>query len=105
MLSESIKKRLKINWGEKANALDCYAEVKLIDPLSSWCCYIFAMNDNEDLIQCLGYSNLAGVQILHQISLDAILSMYNQEGEYPQIDTEFRRMKVSQLIKRLQNDS
>jgi hypothetical protein len=101
---DRIKKVLKDNWGDKANSLDCYAEVKLIDPHSSWCCYIFAMDQNEELVQCLIYSNMLGIEICTEY-LHCIYIMHNSHGENPVIDKEYRKMRVNQLIKRLRNEA
>lgn len=95
---------LKKNWGEKADALDCYAEVKLIDPKSSWCCYIFAMDKNEENVQTLLYSDSIGPEI-YTLCIDDIHLMYNQDGEHPIIDTEYRRTRVQELLKRHRNDT
>lgn len=104
MLSLRDKEALKKNWGERADTLNCYAEVKLIDPLSSWCCYIFAMDDSEEMIHCLLYSDAMGVEIYTQSMYD-IQSMYNEEGEHPRIDKEYRRTRVTELLRRLRNDT
>lgn len=104
MLSYAIKEKLKQNWGEKAETLNCYAEVKLIDPLSSWACYIFAMHKDEEIIHCLLYSDAIGVEIYTQC-MQNIQSMYNEEGEHPIVDEEFRRTRVVDLLKRLRNDT
>lgn len=104
MLSQIIKEKLKKNWGDKSNALDCYAEVKLIDPLSSWCCYIFAMDNEEEVIQCLLYSDAIGVDI-YTLNILEIYLMYNEHGENPVIDDEFRRTRVIELLKRLRHDT
>lgn len=99
MFPPLIKKRLQENWGEKAETLNCYAEIKLYDPLSSWCCYIFAMDPSEELIHCLLYSDAMGIEIYTQC-MQYIHSMYNEEGEHPKIDYEFRRTKVEELLRR-----
>lgn len=104
MINAKIKEQLKKNWGEKATALDCYAEVKLIDPLSSWACYIFAMDESEEVVHCLLYSDAIGVEIYTQCMYD-IQSMYNEEGEHPVVDQEFRRTRVTELLRRLRNDT
>lgn len=104
MLSAYIKEKLKKNWGDKANALDCYAEVKLIDPLSSWACYIYAMDSEEQVIHCLIYSDLNGPQV-YIIDIAHIYSMYNENGDHPILDEEFRRMKVNTLLRRLKYDA
>lgn len=99
MLSQRVKEALKKNWGEKADALDCYAEVKLIDPLSSWACYIFAMDENEEMVQCLFYSNALGLEISKEC-ISYIHSTYNEEGQNPVIDHEYRRMRVTEILRR-----
>jgi hypothetical protein len=104
VINQKFKEALKKNWGEKADALDCYAEVKLIDPLSSWCCYIFAMDQNEEMVHCIMYSNAIGVEVDTQCVYD-IYSRYNEEGNNPIIDTEYRRMNVKQILKRLKHDT
>jgi hypothetical protein len=103
MINRSVKEKLKKNWGEPADTLNCFAEVKFIDPLSSWACYVFAMDDSEELIQCLIYSNALGVEIYTQ-GMQDIYSMYNENGECPVIDIEYRPTKVINLLRRLQND-
>jgi hypothetical protein len=104
LLSQKHKEALKKNWGERADTLNCYAEVKLIDPLSSWCCYIFAMDNDEEVVHCLLYSDAIGVEIYTQCMHD-IHSMYNEYGEHPIVDEEFRRTRVTELLRRLRNDA
>lgn len=103
-METKIKERLKANWGEKADALDCFAEVRFFDPLSSWCCYIFAMDQDEETINVLLYSDAIGVEVC-TILLSDISFMYNEEGQSPKLDTEYRRTKVSELLKRLRHDT
>jgi len=103
MLSDAVKNRLIKNWGDKANALSCYAEVKFIDPLSSWVCYIFAMDENEENLQCLLYSDTLGVEITTQ-SINELQNKYNEHGEHPVIDNEYRRMRVTEIIRRLRHE-
>lgn len=101
MLSEQIKESLKKNWGEKANALDCYAEVKFFDPLSDWKCYIFGLNPNdEDEIACIVISEQIEVG---KWSLKELYLTYNREGEHPIIDQEYRRTRASELLNKLGN--
>lgn len=104
MLSRGVVDILKKNWGSKADALDCYAEVKFIDHLSTWRCYIFAMDENEEMVQCLLYSDAMGVEIYTE-SMQNIQAMYNEEGEHPSLDKEFRRTRVSEILSRLNHDT
>ncbi len=92
--------KLKNNWGDKANSMDCMVEVRVYDPLSSWECYIFAMNpDNEDEISCIikGFF----VEIVEAWSVKEIMSRFNSEGESLQIDYEYRPRKAAELFKTL----
>jgi len=100
MLNAQQIKNLKANWGEKALTLNCFAEVKLIDTLSSWVCYLFAMDQDENMVDCLIYTQLRGVE-RHTLCMSDIHSMYNENGEHPMIDHEFRRIRVPQLLRRL----
>jgi hypothetical protein len=102
MISEKIKQALLSNWGAKADAMDCYAEVKFIDPITHWACYIYAMNpDNDDDIACLVYDDIANRVEVCDWSMNELLNTYNREGEYPQIDHGYIRMKASELLKKL----
>ncbi len=96
----NLKERLKRNWGEKAEALDCYAEARYFDPLSSWCCYVFAMDSDEKQVYVLLYSNVLGAEV-SIIDLEDLSYMYNELGQSPMLDTEFRRIHLSELIRRL----
>lgn len=104
MLSQKHKDALKKNWGEKADTQNCFAEVKLIDPLSSWKCYIFAMDQNEEMVQCLLHSDPWGLEI-STLCISDIHQMYNEEGENPVIDKEYRRTRVNELVRRLRDDT
>jgi hypothetical protein len=100
MIPEPIKQRLRDNWGDKANAMECYAEVKLIDPVTSWTCYVYALDPgDEDTILCL-FPN--GMSMIGEWSLDQLNTSYNLDGEYLVIDTEYRPMIASTLYRKLQ---
>ena len=103
ILNQRIKDKLKENWGERAIALEVYAEVKLFDPLSSWICYLFAMDENEQYVQGLFYSNLCGYEI-EIMEWNDLQNMFNEEGDNPQIDEEYRRMTVKEILKRLRRN-
>lgn len=101
MIPEKVREALKLNWGEKADSLNCYAEVKFIDTLTPWACYIFALNpQDEDEIACIVHGGYRHSDIYNWSMKDLILT-YNRNGEYPVIDTEYRRMKASELFKKL----
>ena len=100
MLSEKIKASLLNNWGERAESMNCFAEVKFIDEHSRWECFIYAMNpEDEDTIACLIVT--PGMVEITQGSLAEYYKSYNEFGENPEIDTEFRRTRVAELFKKL----
>ena len=100
MLNPQVKEILLKNWGEKADSMNCYCEVKFIDPLSSWACYIYAMNPkDEDEIACMVYDH--GEVEVCDWSMKELMLTYNREGEYPEIDHEYRRKRASELFKKL----
>ncbi len=103
MITDKATLLLTKNWGEKADAMDCYCEVKFIDVFSRWECYIFALNpEDENGIQCI-VKHKDDVEIV-EWSLDELNRHYNTEGEYPTLDNEFRRIKADVLYKRLKID-
>lgn len=104
LLTSSQKKRLKANWGERADTLHCFAEVKLIDPLSSWCCYLLSMDEEEEQVYCILYSNAIGIEICF-MNLQELCIMYNEEGESPIVDQEFRPTRAIEILRRLRNDT
>lgn len=98
-MNERLKKALMDNWGDKANAMQCYAEVKFINPSTSWACYVYALDPADgDTIMCL-VINFPG--FLCEWSLKELLETYDIEGERVIEDPEFRRIRVSELFKRL----
>lgn len=102
MLKQATKNKLIKNWGEQADAMNCFTEVKFIDPLSNWACYIYALNpDNQDDIACLIHTDEVDIC---DWSLKELYSSYNSEGEHPEIDTEFRPVLTSYLFKKLSNE-
>lgn len=98
----SQKEALMENWGDKANAMECFAEVKYIDPNSCWSCYIYAMNPNDDNeIMCI----IDGHKFeLCNWSLNDLKHTYNQEGEYLIIDPEYRKIRADVLYKKLKRN-
>ncbi len=99
MISQNLKNKLMANWGEKADSMACMAEVRIYDPLSPWECYIFAMNpEDEDEIACIfnGYS----VEVCDW-RLSEMATMFNELGENPLIDYEYRPRQAAALLKKL----
>lgn len=104
MLTEKMKEKLKSNWGDKASALDCYAEVRFIDRLSRWSCYIFALDPvTEDSIMC--FIPHSYYDEIMEWSLKDLYSCYDKEGEPLTIDEEYRPTHIRTLIQRYGNDT
>jgi len=99
MLTEKQKEKLKANWGAKADAMECKAEARIYDPLSPWCCYIYAMNpSNEDEIATI--TKGFGIEV-GEWTMKELEAMFNAEGEKPVVDTEFRPRLASDIYKRM----
>lgn len=97
MLKNDVIEELNKNWGDKANAMNCYTEVKFIDELTGWFCYVYALDpSNDDTIACI----LPGPKAI-EWSLKELYATYNTDGEYVAEDTEFRRIRTAELFKRL----
>ncbi len=99
MINETQMIKLFKNWGENAESMACLAEVRFFDPLSKWECYIYALNpENVDDIAC--------IIKWHQVEvcnwkLSQLLRLYNEHGECPIVDTEYRPRRASELFKKL----
>jgi len=99
MINGEIKRLLEDNWGEKAESMNCYTEVKFIDTESAWACYIYALNPaDENTIACI----IDGICLeVCEWTLKELYFTYNNQGEHPVLDQEFRRMRTSELFKKL----
>lgn len=87
-----------INWSHR-ESIQCKAVVKLIDPLSSFECYILAQNPhNPDEIYCLinAFTLETG-----PFSLEDVLGFYNHDGEGLVQDTEYRPRAYWEIYKKL----
>ncbi len=97
VLSHNQRTKLLANWGEKSSSMACMAEVRIYDPCSSWECYVYAMNpEDEDQICCLikGFS----VEVA-EWRLSELANRFNSEGEFVQMDYEYQPRLASELFK------
>ena len=102
LLSDKQKERLKANWGEKADSLACYAEVRVYDPLSPWECYLYAMNpEDEDEVETIVKASKMMPASLERWYMTNILGLFNQDGEGVEVDEEYRPIRASELFKKL----
>lgn len=100
MIPQPIKNSLKSNWGDRMHAMACYAVVRIKEPRGQWGIYLLAMNpEDEDEVFVLWDHWLCIPPEF--ASLRAILGTFNDEGEYPIIDEEYRPVWASELFKRL----
>lgn len=103
MIPQKTRELLKLNWGEKADSLNCYAEVKYIDDLNGWwSCYIFAINPNDEDEMCCLIDD--GDLNIYTWTFTDLYSSYNEHGEKVKLDTEFRRKNVAELYKKLKGN-
>lgn len=99
MLSNKHKDKLKANWGERAETMECNAEVRVYDPLSKYECYIFALNpEDENEIWCI----INGFSVeTDKLTLGEIASYYNSHGEGLQVDYEYRPRQATEVYRSL----
>lgn len=98
MIDQAMKKRLMNNFGEKADSMECKAEVVLYDPASSWVCYLYSLDPSDgDTVDCL--INTAVDTFIMKGSLQELELLYNNEGDGIKIDKEYRPRQVSQIYK------
>lgn len=99
MLTNNQIARLLANWGERADALDCNAEVRIYDPNGPWECYIYALEPNEqDQIACI----LSGESVeITAWSMAQMQLTFNANGEPPENDMSFVPIKITRLLEKL----
>ena len=75
----------------------CLAEVRVYDPMSSWECYIYALNpEDEDEICCIIKGFFVEVTTW---KLSELFQRFNVEGECPVVDYEYRPRRACDLFK------
>lgn len=102
MINHNQKQKLIQNWGDKAESMSCHAEVRVYDPISSWECYLYAMNpENEDEIMCLTKTSKGDEAVTEYSSINWIQGLFNEHGEGVEVDTEYRPRRTAELFKQL----
>lgn len=102
MVTEDRKNRLKSSWGDKAESMNCYVEVRVFDPRSSWECYIYAMNpEDEDEICCIIKGFFVEVSAW---KMSELANRFNSEGDNLQIDYSYNPRKAVEELKRLKEE-
>jgi hypothetical protein len=92
--------KLLANWGELAETLECNAEMRVYDPLSDFCVYVFAQNpDDLDEIYCI----IAGFDVEVTLwSVDELQACYNSDGQKLKTDHSFKPTHAGKLLRKLQ---
>ncbi len=102
VLNKQTIDKLKSSWGDKATSMACMAEVRVYDPLSSWECFIFAMNpEDEDEIECIVKVSKHQPPSVERWFVTNIKGLFNQEGEGVEVDKEYRPRRTAELFKKL----
>lgn len=102
MLNNKQIEKLTANWGEKADSMACFAEVRVYDPLSFWECYIFALNpEDNDEIDCIVKVGKDQAPTVERWFLTNIKGLFNYHGEGVQLDNEYRPRRAAELFKKL----
>lgn len=93
-------KKLQENWGDRADSLDCKAEIRAYDTGSRWECYIYAIDpENRDTAKVL-LNN--GEPILTEVNLDELEKTVEAEtGRVPKMDMNFVPTPLKKLLKDL----
>lgn len=100
MISALERYCLSNYWGDLADAMHCFVEVKLHDTHTDFACYIYALNpDTCNDIKCIVYDR--GEVNLLDWTLEELALMHNEHGEPLIRDEEFRRMHAGVLYKTL----
>ncbi len=98
MIPDSIKERLKQNWGSRADALACYAEMRIFDPLSCWECYFLALDPDEENAKVIIVDHDRLVHVVEE-SANHLLTKWNGQGDIVEQDPHFVRRQASALFK------
>lgn len=96
------KDKLMSNWGDQAEALACFAEARFYDKASTWECFLLAIDpDDEDTVKCIVKTNAKAHPTVETWSLQSIFSCFNEYGETPTLDNDFKPRRAAELFKSL----
>ena len=86
--------QLLLNWDRKD--LLCRAELRYFDPKSKWECFIYAINpSDEDEMKCF----ITGEEsTIEEWKFSEMAKLYNQDGESPIIDLNFRPRSLATIL-------
>lgn len=101
MIPESIKQSLMKNWSEKAEAMDCFIEIKFTDEDQKWNYYIYALNPYDEDEAMMIVDTIYEVDKPFTITAHLSDLLLNDL----EVDIDFRKMKASTLFKKLKGDN
>jgi hypothetical protein len=103
-ISYQQKQKLMKNW-DNAHGLQCNAELRVYDPISSFQCYIIGMYDeDEDTIYCIIQTNKCDNPKTTLYTISQLEEMYNEHGEGLEVDIEYRPRQASEILTQLTTD-
>jgi hypothetical protein len=98
-LSESLKAKLKANWGIPCETMECFAEARVCDSRSEWESYLLALSDDEETLALLTLG------VIEYVPTDQIMHIFNTWGEFVKFDASFRRRQAKVLYKKMNEGS
>lgn len=100
MIPAKVYEKLKSNWGPRAESLNCFAEYKLCGKSGKWAWYLLAVDPEDDeTVKCI--MTRGGVPDICTTTLSNIELFYDEDGELPEGDREFRPMRADVLYSKL----
>lgn len=99
MIPKNVQERLKSNWGDKADALNCNVECRVYDPTypkTEWLIYAMNPDNDEELmtIECF----MGEVECI-PMSLISLNGFFNAGGEKMVVDEKYRPRQASVVFK------
>lgn len=101
MLSKQIKDKLKANWGEKANSLECVAYVKVhgLDYAPEWAVFIYAMDPNDENAILTLTRDRHDYESQLFWDLNDLFNLFGENGDFATIDKEYKPKSMKTLLK------
>lgn len=99
-MNESIKEKLRANWGERADALDCMVYVKVmgLEECKQWACFIYAMDPHDESVVLTLTRDNQDSQLI-EWNLNDLMALFDQQGTYVFFDKEFRPRNLKVILK------
>lgn len=99
MIPNNILDKLRDNWGEKSDSMECNAECCIYDPFSRTSWYVYAQDPADlDKLMCIECGD--GIKI-GLYSYNMISQLFSLDGEYLVMDDEFRPRNAGVLYREL----